>query len=87
MGPFETIDLNAQKGIAEYCKNLGPMYYGLAKEQADPRDWNPALVKKIEDDRRLVTPANRLPERRSWRDRCLAALVCAKRQVLAELGP
>jgi L-gulonate 3-dehydrogenase len=87
MGPFETIDLNAQKGIAEYCKNLGPMYYGLAKEQADPRDWSSALVKKIEDHRRLVTPADRLPERRSWRDRCLAALVRAKRQVLAELGP
>jgi L-gulonate 3-dehydrogenase len=87
MGPFETIDLNAQKGIVEYCKNLGPMYYGLAKEQADPRDWHPALIKKIEDHRRLVTPADRLPERRSWRDRCLAALVSAKRRALAELGP
>ena len=86
MGPFETIDLNAQKGVAEYCKNLGPMYHGLAKEQADPRDWTPALVKTIEDQRRRLTPAERLPARRSWRDRCLAALVAAKRQVLAEQG-
>ena len=39
MGPFQTIDLNAKTGVAEYCRNLGPMYYGLAKEQADPRPW------------------------------------------------
>jgi L-gulonate 3-dehydrogenase len=83
MGPFETIDLNAQKGIAEYCKNLGLMYHGLAKEQADPRDWTPALVKVIEDQRRLVTPADQLSGRRAWRDRCLAALVSVKRHVLA----
>lgn len=37
MGPFETIDLNAATGVAEYCRNLGPMYHGLAREQADPR--------------------------------------------------
>ena len=83
MGPFETIDLNAKKGIAEYCKNLGPMYHGLAKEQSDPRNWTPALVKAIEDQRRLVTPADQLSGRRAWRDRCLAALVSVKRRVLA----
>jgi L-gulonate 3-dehydrogenase len=84
MGPFETIDLNAQNGVAEYCKNLGPMYYGLAKEQADPREWGPQLVKTVEDERRLTTTAAGLPARRSWRDRCLAAFVAAKRRVLAE---
>ncbi len=84
MGPFETIDLNAQHGVAEYCRNLGPMYYGLAKEQADPRDWSPQLVKDIEAQRRTVTAADALPARRSWRDRCLAAFVAAKRRVLAE---
>lgn len=86
MGPFETIDLNAQKGVAEYCRNLGPMYHGLAREQADPREWGPALVKMVEDQRRLVTPAEDLMARRSWRDRCLAALVSAKRKILAEHG-
>ncbi|MGO9995958.1 MAG: 3-hydroxyacyl-CoA dehydrogenase [Steroidobacteraceae bacterium] len=83
MGPFETIDLNAPNGVMEYCKNLGPMYFGLAKEQADPREWESALVKRVEEQRRRVTPTEQLPQRRSWRDRCLAALVSAKRQVLA----
>jgi 3-hydroxyacyl-CoA dehydrogenase len=86
MGPFETIDLNAQNGVAEYCRNLGPMYYGLAKEQADPREWDAALVKSIEKQRRLVTAEPALTARRGWRDRCLAALVSAKRRVLSEQG-
>jgi hypothetical protein len=60
------------------------MYYGLAQEQADPRDWTPQLVKEIEQQRRTVTAADALPARRSWRDRCLAAFVAAKRRVLVE---
>jgi 3-hydroxyacyl-CoA dehydrogenase len=86
MGPFETIDLNARDGIAEYCRNLGPMYHGLAKEQADPRPWGPDLVKAIEGQRRALTPAEGLAGRRSWRDRCLAAFAGAKKRVLNEQG-
>lgn len=48
MGPFETIDLNAQGGIADYCTKLGPMYFEIAKSQADPRSWSTALVARIE---------------------------------------
>jgi L-gulonate 3-dehydrogenase len=84
MGPFETIDLNAANGVAEYCRNLGPMYYGLAKEQADPREWQAPLVQEIERQRRVATAANALPQRRAWRDRVLAAVVAAKRRVLAQ---
>ena len=87
MGPFETIDLNAPNGIAEYCRNLGPMYHGLAREQADPRPWSPALVAAVEADRRRITPAEGLAERRAWRDRCLAALVAAKRLVMTGRVP
>ncbi|WP_395067620.1 3-hydroxyacyl-CoA dehydrogenase [Paraburkholderia silvatlantica] len=82
MGPFETIDLNAQHGIAEYCRNLGPMYYGLAKEQADAREWGPDLVAEVERQCRQVTAAESLPARRAWRDRCLAALADVKQRVL-----
>jgi 3-hydroxyacyl-CoA dehydrogenase len=84
MGPFETIDLNAQGGVADYCRKLGPMYYDLAKEQADPRSWSEALVAKVETQRREKTAADQLDARKVWRDRCLAALVKAKRAVLKE---
>lgn len=86
MGPFETIDLNAQNGVAEYCRNLGPMYYGLAQEQADPRQWDAPLVASIEKQRRVRTAESGLAARRGWRDRCLAAFVSAKRRVLSEQG-
>jgi hypothetical protein len=83
MGPFETIDLNAQGGVADYCDKLGPMYYDLAKEQADPRLWGKALVAEVEAQRRQKTPAGQLDARKAWRDRCLAALVKAKRLVMS----
>jgi 3-hydroxyacyl-CoA dehydrogenase len=84
MGPFETIDLNAQGGIADYCQKLGPMYYDLAKEQADPRLWGEELVASIEAQRRQVIPAAQLDARKAWRDRCLAAFVKAKRTVFKD---
>ncbi|HEY4252801.1 MAG TPA: 3-hydroxyacyl-CoA dehydrogenase [Roseomonas sp.] len=86
MGPFETIDLNAQGGIADYCAKLGPMYYDLAREQADARPWGEALVAKVEAQRRERTPADALDARKAWRDRMLAALITAKRQAMQRLG-
>ena len=74
MGPFKTIDLNAKTGIAEYCRNLGAMYHGLAKEQADPRPWGPGLVETIEQQLRDLTPSMTISEQQAWRDRCLAKL-------------
>jgi 3-hydroxyacyl-CoA dehydrogenase len=83
MGPFETIDLNAQGGVADYCAKLGPMYYDLAREQADPRPWGVDLVARIEQERRAKTPADGLDARKAWRDTVLAALVKAKRAILS----
>ena len=74
MGPFETIDLNAKNGIAEYCRNLGPMYFDLAKEQADPRPWDAKLVESIERTLRHKVPEPELANRRSWRDSYIARL-------------
>lgn len=86
MGPFATIDLNAANGIAEYCANLGPMYHALAQEQADPRPWGPDLVTAIEDRMRSHVSAVDLPKRRTWRDRFLAAIVSAKRDITKDVG-
>lgn len=81
LGPFATIDLNAAQGIREYCANLGPMYHGLAQEQADPRAWPELLVARIESDMRARVPLSDLPQRRYWRDRFLAEIVRAKRLI------
>src|SRR5271157_487955 len=78
MGPFETIDLNAHGGIADYCDKLGPMYFDLAKQRADPRLWGKALVAAVEAQRRQFTREDKLDARKAWRDRCLARLIKAK---------
>ena len=58
---------------------LGPLYYELAKEQAEPRIWSEQLVQEIERQRREKLPATDLADRQQWRDRRLAELVAHKR--------
>ncbi len=36
MGPFETIDLNAPGGIADYARRLGPLCHSIAQSRTDP---------------------------------------------------
>jgi 3-hydroxyacyl-CoA dehydrogenase len=79
IGPFETIDLNSAQGVPGYCDMLGQLYYDLAKEQADPREWTPELVARINDERRAALPMDQHQARQDWRDRQLAALVGHKK--------
>ncbi|MFO1126294.1 MAG: 3-hydroxyacyl-CoA dehydrogenase [Methylocystis sp.] len=81
MGPFETIDLNAPDGLRDYCTRYGPMYEAMAKQQADPRRWRPALVEHLEGERRQALPKERLAARQTWRDRRLMALLAHKRKM------
>jgi len=78
MGPFETIDLNAPGGLADYCARYGPLYHQIAKE-ATPRVWSEALIGKVARERLEVLPASERPARQAWRDRLLTALVAHKR--------
>jgi len=80
MGPFETIDLNAPGGIADYAKRLGPLYHGIAQTRTAPEPWSPGLIERIEQERRQDLPADRLRERAAWRDRRLMALVAHRRK-------
>jgi L-gulonate 3-dehydrogenase len=79
MGPFETIDLNAPGGIADYIRRYGGMYHAMAKTQADPRPWGPDIAAQLEAARREVLPQANLAERQAWRDRRLMALAAHKR--------
>ncbi len=77
MGPFETIDLNAPGGLAEYCARFGGLY-GEMQRQMTPREWDKGLVAKVEAARRTELPANMLGVRTEWRDRRLMALLAHK---------
>jgi 3-hydroxyacyl-CoA dehydrogenase len=80
MGPFETIDLNAPAGIADYCARYGPMYESIAKEQTDTSAWSGELVAGLESQRRELLGEAQLLERRIWRDGRLMALMRHKKE-------
>lgn len=79
MGPFETIDLNAPDGLADYAHRFGGMYQSIAKEQTSTEPWSEALIAKLEGERRKVLPKDQLLARRLWRDRRLMALAAHKK--------
>lgn len=86
IGPFETIDLNAPGGIADYVARYGPMYAGLAKTMKGQPDWAGATSGGIEAERRAALPACELSDRQTWRDRRLMALRAHKRAADRDLG-
>jgi 3-hydroxyacyl-CoA dehydrogenase len=75
MGPFETIDLNAPGGIADYARRYGPLYTDMVAAQSAPPDWSEAALAKLERERRDVLPEAMLTARGQWRDQRLMALV------------
>lgn len=86
MGPFETIDLNAPAGVADYAKRLGPLYHAVAQSRRDPKPWDADLISRVEAERRTKLSAAQLNERRAWRDRRLMALAASKAKAAKDLG-
>jgi L-gulonate 3-dehydrogenase len=80
MGPFETIDLNAPGGVADYAARLGPLYQSIAASRAHAEGWPAPLVSLVEAERRQVLRQDDLAARRDWRDRELMALAAERRK-------
>ncbi len=78
MGPFETIDMNAPGGVADYVERFGPLMGGITQEQA-PYDYDTPTVARVDAARRAVLPKERIEDRSAWRDRRLMALIAHKR--------
>jgi 3-hydroxyacyl-CoA dehydrogenase len=78
MGPFETIDLNAPGGVADYAARFGPLLGGITAEQA-PYDFDAATVDKVAGGRRAALPLAGIEDRSAWRDRRLMALLAHRR--------
>lgn len=73
MGPFETVDLNAPGGIADFCARYGALYEAL-QTQMPPRRWDADLVGRVAAARRSDLPEEGITARQAWRDRRLMAL-------------
>jgi L-gulonate 3-dehydrogenase len=72
MGPFETIELNAPDGIADYCRRYGESLSALSA--ADPSIYGGANLAGILSQWEKTLTAEQLAARMRWRDRRLAAL-------------
>jgi len=75
MGPFETIDLNAPGGIADYCQRYGDLYRSIGATQDECVAWEGTLIDTLSDERRSLLPAEDLAARRFWRDDMLMRLM------------
>ncbi len=84
MGPFETIDLNAPKGVRDYVAR----YQSIYRDMFPPgrADWAGPVLETIEASRRAKTPEADLGQRQTWRDRRLMALLAHKRKAAGEIG-
>jgi L-gulonate 3-dehydrogenase len=78
MGPFETIDLNAPGGVADYANRFGTLWHEIAKSRTHKEPWQPELIRKVEDERRSMLSLEDLASRRAWRDRRLMALAASR---------
>jgi len=78
MGPFETIDLNAPGGVADYCARYGQLYGDVEADHV-PIKFTSELVKRVEKARRAELPLESHPARQEWRDRRLMALLALKK--------
>ena len=83
MGPFETIDLNAPGGVADYAARLGPLYQSIAASRRHDAAWSADLIGEVERQRRGFLPESELAQRRDWRDLRLME-IAAGRNIVGE---
>lgn len=80
MGPFETIELNAPGGVADYCARYTGFYGRVAADPPGPDVFGPASIDRIVAAWPHAATPERLAARSRWRNERLAALVAHKRQ-------
>jgi L-gulonate 3-dehydrogenase len=78
MGPFETIDLNAPEGVADYAGRFGKAFSEMMSG-VNYSEWNAPLISKVESQCREYLSHEKHVEREAIRDKKLMALVAHKR--------
>jgi 3-hydroxyacyl-CoA dehydrogenase len=79
MGPFETIELNAPGGVADYCRRYVPWFRRYMADLPAASVWDDAQWQRAADARNHTATPAQIAEKSLWRDARLAALVAHKR--------
>lgn len=75
MGPFETMDLNAPEGFADYAARYSGGYRTMGEQLRVADPWDDDAIAAIGAARRAALPPEDVTERHRWRDRRLMALL------------
>ena len=86
IGPFETIDLNAPRGLADYAARLAPGFYEFVKQGEPAEPWSADVISRAHDECRSRVAESELPARQAWRDRRLMALAAHLNRARTEIG-
>jgi 3-hydroxyacyl-CoA dehydrogenase len=79
MGPFETIELNAPGGIADYCRRYTPWFRRYVADLPPPSVWDDEAWQQAAAAWGPPPSAEQIADKSRWRDRRLAALAAHKR--------
>lgn len=79
MGPFETIELNAPGGVADYCERYTGFYKRLASDPARAEHYEGEYLKKVVADWGHEGTLERIARRTRERNERLAALAAHKK--------
>jgi L-gulonate 3-dehydrogenase len=80
MGPFETIELNAPGGVADYCARYSGFYRRLAADPAPPDVWDGERAARVAAALGAPLTNEERERRTAWRDARLLALARHKRE-------
>lgn len=78
MGPFETIDLNAPGGIADYGQRYGPLYSHIDAQRDHANPWQADTLEALKRELDTQHGGASHNDRQAWRDRRLMALSAHK---------
>lgn len=83
MGPFETMDLNADEGFAGYSARFREMFAALGRSLVVDVPWSDTVCARIDTDMRRQLPREEIGARQSWRDTRVSALRALKEEMQA----
>lgn len=86
MGPFETIELNAPKGTADYCERYGDWFRRYMKDPPKPTVWEEPNWRRAVAAYGPPLSPDQIADKSRWRNERLAALAAHKKKQKAYKG-
>ena len=80
MGPFETIELNAPEGAADYFRRYCGLFTQMAAEPPGPGVFDEAVTRQITKGWQTKLDSSQIPARTNWRNERLASLAAWKQK-------